>query len=195
MSHSDAWEYNRTCDVCWRRLTTLDDMCETCEDNISLKIQEDNRENDMNNHNNYEETEMKDGVDYMRELEMKIIKLEEEVTQLAKAREDYRKLYNTSVEDVRDNVSRIEEVLHSHAKDCDDQDLVDGLIEQINEATRNGFPELRQCVRTYELTITYVLVVPAASEEDARDKFTDGDYDHHIELGDYYELDVEEGNE
>ena len=43
MSHSDAWEYNRTCDVCWRRLTTTDDMCETCEDNTTLKIQEDNR--------------------------------------------------------------------------------------------------------------------------------------------------------
>ena len=43
MSQSDGWEYNRTCDVCWRRLTTTDDMCETCEDNTTLKIQEDNR--------------------------------------------------------------------------------------------------------------------------------------------------------
>jgi hypothetical protein len=40
MSHSDAWEYNRTCDVCWRRLTTLDDTCETCVDNLTMKIQE-----------------------------------------------------------------------------------------------------------------------------------------------------------
>ena len=37
MSHSPngALEYNRTCDVCWRRLTTLDDMCETCEDHLT----------------------------------------------------------------------------------------------------------------------------------------------------------------
>ena len=34
MSHSPngALEYNRFCDVCRRRLTTTDDMCETCED-------------------------------------------------------------------------------------------------------------------------------------------------------------------
>ena len=32
MSQSDAFEYNRFCDVCRRRLTTTDDMCETCED-------------------------------------------------------------------------------------------------------------------------------------------------------------------
>jgi predicted amidophosphoribosyltransferase len=42
MSHSPngAFEYNRTCDVCWRHLTTLDDICETCEDNLTMKIQE-----------------------------------------------------------------------------------------------------------------------------------------------------------
>ena len=41
MSHSPngALEYNRTCDVCWRRLTTTDDMCETCEDHINNKEQ------------------------------------------------------------------------------------------------------------------------------------------------------------
>jgi hypothetical protein len=185
MSHSDAWEYNRTCDVCWRRLTTLDDMCETCEDNISLKIQEDNRENNMNNNN---ELEIK-----IKELEARLAIREEEVTQLAKAREDYRKLYNTSVEDTKYNVKRIEEVLHSHAKDCDDQTVIDILIEQINEATRNGFPELRKCSRTYELTITYKVDVQAASEDDAIDNFDEGDYNHLIELSDYYELDADEG--
>lgn len=33
MSACDAWEYNRTCDGCDRRLTTTDDMCEPCETN------------------------------------------------------------------------------------------------------------------------------------------------------------------
>lgn len=167
-----------------------------------------NKESNMNdNNNNNKETEMLDGADYIRELEMKIVKLEGEVaskdigrtaadeqaarlatqvTQLRQAEEDYR-------HDVRANIGRIEEVLHSHARDCDDQELIDGLIDQINEATRNGFPELRNCTRTYELTITYVVEVQASSEEDARDNFIDGEYDHLIELSDYYELDVEEG--
>ena len=35
MSHSDAWEYNRTCEVCWRQMTTTDDTCETCEDYLA----------------------------------------------------------------------------------------------------------------------------------------------------------------
>lgn len=108
------------------------------------------------------------------------------ITKLQQADEDYR-------HDVRSNIGRIEEVLHSHARDCDDQTVIDILIDQINQATRNGFPELRKCTRNYELTITYVVEVQAISEEDARDNFIDGEYDHHIELSDYYELDVEEG--
>ena len=182
MSHSPngALEYNRTCDVCWRRLTTLDDMCETCEDHISGKIQEDNHkennmDNNMDNNNNHgvwptvELTEMK------RQLE-----------EQRRANEEYRS-------DVRSNVARIQEVLHSHARDCDDQQLIDMLIDQINFATRNGFPEISNCTRTFELTLTYVVEVQALSEEDARDNFIDGEYDSLIELSDYYELDVEEG--
>jgi FtsZ-binding cell division protein ZapB len=113
-------------------------------------------------------------------------RLATQVTQLRQAEEDYR-------HDVRSNIGRIEEVLHSHARDCDDQELIDGLIDQINEATRNGFPELRKCTRMYELTITYVVEVQAISEEDARDNFIDGEYDHLIELSDYYQLDVDWG--
>ena len=129
----------------------------------------------------------------IKELEDRIDNDAAQITALDKAREDYRKLYNTSVEDTKYNVKRIEEVLHSYAKEHDERDLIDNLIEQINDATRNGFPELHKCTRTWELTITYTLEVEAASEEDARDKFDDGDYDHLITLSDYYELDVEEG--
>ena len=162
--------------------------------------QENNEENNMNDNNNNEETEMKDGAEYIHELEMKNVKLQgeiafsvigrtkadEEIEQLKKANEEYR-------HDVRVNIGYIEEVLHAHARDCDDQELIDSLIDQINQATRNGFPELDNCTREYELTLTYVVTVQASSEEDARDKFADGEYDHLIELSDYYELYVEEG--
>ena len=179
MSQSDAYEYNRTCDVCWRRLTTTDDMCETCEDHISGKIQEDNEENNMNDNNTTPTTND-------AELRRMVTQLQQTNADLARNHEEYR-------HDVRANIGRIEEVLHAHARDCDDQALIDSLIDQINQATRNGFPELDNCTREYELTITYVVTVQASSEEDARDSFIDGDYDHLIELSDYYELDVEEG--
>ena len=144
-----------------------------------------NKEHNMNNNPQL--------VAQIKELEDRIDNDAAQITALDKAREDYRKLYNTSVEDTKCNVERIEEVLHSHARDCDDQALIDSLIEQINEATRNGFPELRKCTRNYELTITYTVEVEAASEEDAQEKFDDGDYDHLINLSDYYDFDVEEG--
>jgi len=191
MSHSPngALEYNRSCDVCWRRLTTLDDMCETCEDHLNSKIQEDNQEDNK-------EKNMNDNPQLTAQIEALEARIDNDaahmtalaaqVTQLRQAEEDYR-------HDVRANIGRIEEVLHSHARDCDDQELIDGLIDQINQATRNGFPELRNCTRTYELTITYVVEVQAISEEDARDNFIDGEYDHLIELSDYYELDVDWG--
>lgn len=102
-----------------------------------------------------------------------------------RANEEYRS-------DVRSNVARIQEVLHSHARDCDDRALIDMLIDQINLATRNGFPEISNCTRTYELTLTYVVEVQALSEEDARDNLIDGNYDCYIDLCDYHEFDVEE---
>ena len=136
---------------------------------------------------------MKDGAEYIRELEMKIVKLEGEVVDLVSRGLDLSRQQEEYRHDVRCNIGRIEEVLHAHARDCDDQALIDSLIDQINQATRNGFPELDNCTREYELTLTYVVTVQASSDEDARDKFIDGDYDHLIELSDYYELDVEEG--
>lgn len=142
--------------------------------------------NNDNSTNNNEETEMKDGADYISELEMEIVNLKKQVTELHNVNEYYRS-------DVRSNVGRIQKALHDHARDCDDQDLIDGLIDQINAATRNGFPELERCRREFDLTITYVISVLASSEEDARDQFIDGEYDHLIELSDYHEFDAEEG--
>ena len=155
--------------------------------------QEDNKESNMYNDTNELPATDKVANDTINTQAAHIVELEGEVATLTgrleletRAVEEYRS-------DVRHNVTRIEEVLHSHARDCDDQTVIDILIDQINQATRNGFPELRKCTRNYELTITYVVEVQAISEEDARDNFIDGEYDHHIELSDYYELDVEEG--
>ena len=131
-----------------------------------------NKENNMNNMNDM--------------LEVRLAETLRLLEEQRRANEDYRS-------DVRFNVLSIAEVLHGHARDCDDQALIDGLIEQINLATSSGFPELRKCTRNYELTITYTVEVEAANEEDARIKFDDGDYDHLINLSDYYEFDVEEG--
>ena len=134
----------------------------------------------MNNDNNNNNDTTNDAA-----LRRMVTQLQADLEGQRRANEDYR-------HDVRRNVTLIEEVLHEHARDCDDQALIDGLIDQINQATRNGFPELNNCTRTFELTLTYVVEVQALSEEDARDNFIDGEYDGFIELSDYYELDVEE---
>ena len=176
MSQSDAYEYNRTCANCARRLTTTDDMCETCEDHLT---QEDNEENNMNDNNTTPTTN--DAA-----LRRMVTQLQQTNADLARNHEEYR-------HDVRVNVMLIEEVLHAHARDCDDQETIDSLIDQINQATRNGFPQLDNCTRNYELTVTYVVTVQASSDEDARDKFIDGDYDDLIEQSHYYDFDVEEG--
>ena len=132
----------------------------------------DNMDNNNNDHGVWptvELTEMKRQLDEQR-----------------RANEDYRS-------DVRYNVERIAGVLHEYARDCGDVELVDELIDEINQATRNGFPEIGKCTRTFELTLTYVVEVQAFSEEDARDRFDEGECDHLIVPSDYYELDVEEG--
>ena len=129
----------------------------------------------------------------VKELEDRIDSDAAEITTLTNKLELETRAVEEYRSDVRSNVARIQEVLHSHARDCDDQQLIDMLIDQINMATRNGFPEISNCTRTYELTLTYVVEVQALSEEDARDNFIDGEYDGLIELSDYYELDVEEG--
>lgn len=140
----------------------------------------------MNDNNNNKETEMLDGADYIRALEMKIIKLEEEVTQLTKAREDYRNLYNTSVEGVRSNVGRIGEVLHSYAKDCDMKDEITEIIEKINDAsTDSRFPRIEELTEEFEITVTYVIRCDAKDEDDALKRFKDGDFDDRM---DEYEM-------
>ena len=79
---------------------------------------------------------------------------------------------NNRENELRSNVARIEEVLHSHARDCEvDRGLIDMLIDRINLATRNGFPGLNNCTRKYEVTVTLTVPVEADSEEDARDEF------------------------
>ena len=148
--------------------------------NPSEKIQDNNqdnnKENNMDNNNN----------DHGGWAHLELTEVKRQLEEQRRANEEYRS-------DVRSNVARIQEVLHNHARDCDDQALIDMLIDTINLATRNGFPEISNCTRTFELTLTYVVEVQALSEEDARDNFIDGNYDHHIELCDYYEFDVEEG--
>jgi len=130
----------------------------------------------------------------VRDLEDRIDSDAAEITKLTSRLELETRAVEEYRSDVRSNVARIEGVLHEHARDCDDMDLIDGLIDQINQATRNGFPGLNNCTREYEITVTLVATVDAASEEDAQDKFDDGEYDHLFDVsGHYYEVHIEEG--
>ena len=95
---------------------------------------------------------------------------------------------------MKQGVETIGEVLHSYAADCDMKDEITEIIEKINEARKDGrFPLIEKITDKFEITITYVVEVQAASEEDAQDKFIDGDYDHLIEPSDYHGFEVEEG--
>ena len=99
---------------------------------------------------------------------------------------------NDKENELRSNVARIEEVLHSHARDCEvERDLIDSLIDQINLATRNGFPGLNNCTRKYEVTVTLTVPVNAASEEDARDKFVTSHDERLFAVSSEYRYDVQ----